>query len=248
MLYLFQIWVFLVAFIAFFVLLFFPVLMVCYLPFRTRLKCVQQVWRVFSHVILEVGCLSKLTLIDRRAPEDKKFPAQGVYIANHQSLLDVPLLITQFQIPPIMKKEVLYIPFFGFIGWVCGSLIVSRGKRDSRRKVFEQTKYRLTQDKMAIQYYPEGTRSKDQKIKDFKDIKITLLQLAYEENLPVVACSIWGTRNVYERQLMIKPFEKMAVIVHAKILKKENETIQEFCERCWKQVQDGSSELESMMS
>ena len=248
MLYLFQIWVIFVSFVAFFGLLFFPALVLSILPFRLRLRCVQPLWSWFSLIILKVGCFSRLTLIDRRAPQDKEYPAQGVYISNHQGLLDIPLLITQFQIPPIMIKEVLYIPFFGFLGWACGALIVSRGKRNSRKKVFEQTRNRLLKDKMAVQYYPEGTRSKDHQVKPYKEIKITLLQLAYQENLPVVACSIWGTRSAFENQNLIKPFQKMAVIIHPRIEKKEGETIGEFCERCWKQVELGHSELESMMS
>lgn len=48
------------------------------------------------------------------------FRQKRLYIANHQSYIDIPLIITKFQVPPIMKKEVLYIPIIGLVGWAMG--------------------------------------------------------------------------------------------------------------------------------
>ena len=82
------------------------------LPFSVpwRLRIVGPFWRLFSRFTLHFACWSTLYEEDNRQPELRTNPPQGLYIANHQSFLDIPVIVTQFQVAPIMKKEVLYLP------------------------------------------------------------------------------------------------------------------------------------------
>ena len=123
------------------------------IPFdlKSRLKIVSPLWAFFGGTLLRYACQAKIVYSqDHRSLEFKGTPCSGLYIANHQSYLDIPLILTMFQAPPIMKKEVLYIPVFGQIGWICGALPVSRESSSSRRKVFESAKKRMLIDRIGL--------------------------------------------------------------------------------------------------
>ena len=142
-------------------LLFFVLLPACIvaIPFslERRLKIVCPVWAFCSKILLRYGCHAELDVqLDLRSKDFQTTPPYGLYVANHQSYVDIPLILSMFQAPPIMKKEVLYIPFFGWLGWVSGAMPVSRQKDDSRKKVFEQAKNRILNEKIGIQVYGNG--------------------------------------------------------------------------------------------
>lgn len=185
------------------------------------------------------------TLDDHRSPEFGGTPCRGLYIANHQSYMDIPLMVTMFQAPPIMKKEVLYIPIFGWMAWICGALPVSRSKSSSRRKVFEQAKRRILKENIGLQVYPEGTRSKDALPKAFKDIKKTLLVFAYNEKISVIPVSIYGTRGILSPNGMINPGRSVGMIIEKEISPLNFASADEFAEACWQKVIQNHDQMKS---
>jgi 1-acyl-sn-glycerol-3-phosphate acyltransferase len=161
--------------------------------------------------------------------------------------MDIPLILSQYQVPPIMKKEVLYLPVLGFLAWVAGALVVSRGKRDSRKKVFVKARERLVTHNYGLQYYPEGTRSRDGKPKDFADLKVTLLHLAFEENIPVIPVSMYGTSHILKHGDFIHFGKKVGIITHPPLEPKNFASANEFARAAWDVVKQGHSELASKL-
>ncbi|MFP5386305.1 MAG: lysophospholipid acyltransferase family protein [Bacteriovoracia bacterium] len=239
------------VFVTLFLLVFLlvPVCLVA-LPFRLerRLKIVCPVWAIFGRLLIRYACQAHIRISeDHRSAQYKGVPCFGLYIANHQSYMDIPLLVTLYQAPPIMKKEVLYIPFFGWMAWISGAMPVSRSSISSRRKVFEKAKKRILKDRIGLGVYPEGTRSKDALPKAFKDIKRTLLVFAYNEKIPVVPSSIYGTRGVINSKGMIVPGRSLGVIVHKEINPAEFTSSEEFAEACWTKVIQGHDEMKEKL-
>ncbi len=220
-------------------------LVALFLPLKRRLLVVCPVWKVVCEIVLKWACAAKIDISeDHRSEELKKEKVPtSVYIANHQSYMDIPLLVTKFQLPPIMKKEVLYIPIIGIVGYASGSLIVSRGKNSSRRKVLIQTKNRLLKEKIGIQYYPEGTRSKLSHPKPESEIKKTLIYMAYDNNLPVVPVSMYGTRGILSRGGMIRTNRHLGVIVYKEFLPADYPDRETFAKACWHQVMVGHEHM-----
>lgn len=217
------------------------------IPFnlRKRLEIICPVWSVFSRLLLKYGCSTDLKIREDLRSEDFKItPAYGLYIANHQSYLDIPLLSTIYQIPPIMKKEVLYIPIFGWIAWLSGAMPVSRGSNSSKKKVFSIAKKRILTDKLAVQVYPEGTRSKNAVPKEFSEIKKTLLVFAYKENIPVIPTSLFGTREVLSDHGIVRSKKPVGIIVHKEIFPRDYESSDEFSKACWDKVREGYFSIE----
>lgn len=216
------------------------------LPFglERRLKIMCPVWELFGKLILRYACHVQIRVSeDHRSPEFKGVPAQGLYIANHQSYIDIPLVMTMYQVPAIMKKEVLYIPIFGWIAWVSGAMPVARGKMSSRKKVFDQARKRILVEKIGLQVYPEGTRSKNSFPKTMQEVKRTLMIFAYNAKIPVIPTSIYGTRGVLTPWGNINPFRSVGIIVHKEVDPKNFLNVDEFCVACWGKVIEGHDQM-----
>lgn len=220
------------------------------LPFKltTRLKIVGPAWAIFGKYIVRYACEAKIIVSeDLRSEPFRGTPCYGLYIANHQSFVDIPLMCTKHQAPPIMKKEILNIPIFGWMAWISGALPVSRNSNSSRRKVFETAKKRILKNKIGLQVYPEGTRSKDSFPQPFPKIKKTLLVFAFNEKIPVVPTSIYGTRGILTPKGKINSGRNVGIIVHKEIDPKSFATADEFAESCWKVVMEGHDRLKSQI-
>lgn len=216
------------------------------LPFHLerRLKIVCPVWDLFGRLLLRYACHAKIQIAeDHRGAQFKGIPCFGLYVANHQSYIDIPLSLTMFQAPPIMKKEVLYIPIFGWMAWISGALPVSRSSMASRRKVFEKAKKRILKERIGLGVYPEGTRSKSSIPKRYDEIKKTLLVFAFNEKIPVVPTSIYGTRGVLSPSGMINPGRSIGIIVHKEVNPAEYPSADQFAEACWTIVIQGHDQM-----
>lgn len=216
-------------------------LLTFWVPYRYRIVLISPFWQLFGRILLAMaGC--KLTEQDRRSPKYKKLPLQGLYISNHQSFVDIPILSTQFQIAPIMKREVLFIPFFGLVALISGSIVVNRRDKNSRRKAFEKTTQRMLK-KNAVQYYPEGTRSKTGEPKDFSQIKTSLMECAYQKGVAVIPVSVFNSSNILSNEGSVNRGTNVGIIVHSEIHPKDYDSEEIFMRSCWEQVLKGHQEL-----
>jgi 1-acyl-sn-glycerol-3-phosphate acyltransferase len=234
-------WALLIFLIGFIFCLFIPVIIASPLPVKKRVLYISPAWKLFGYFLLKIGFGTKVFTQDNRTNDEKKLVC--VYISNHQSFLDIPLVLTQFQIPPIMKKEILYIPLFGILAWLSGSLMVSRSSQSSRKKTLEKARNRLLTEKLSIQFYPEGTRTKNALPRPLNEIKMPLIKLAYQHNIPVIATSIYGTRQAYEMNKQFAWSKKLAINVAHPIFPQNFQSEEEFVAASWAQVMKGYDEL-----
>lgn len=220
------------------------------IPFglKRRLQITCPVWQWGSKIALRYACEMKIDVSeDHRSPGFKTIPAYGLYVANHQSFVDIPMIITVYQVPPIMKKEVLYIPFVGLLGWICGAMPVSRSEQGSRKRVFIQTKERILTEKIGVQVYPEGTRSKTAHPKSTEEIKRTLMVFAWNEKIPVIPTSVYGTRGVLSEKGAVQPGRHAGIIVHKEIRPEDYTSAEEFSVACWGKVIEGYDRMRKQM-
>ena len=64
-----------------------------------------------------------------------------IIVANHQSSLDMFVLLqaTPLRTTFVAKKELLFVPLFGFAAWLFGIVFIDRGHPKSARNVMEKT-------------------------------------------------------------------------------------------------------------
>ena len=118
----------------------------------------------------------------------------AIYIANHASLFDPPLLISTLPSRPVfmVKKELAWVPFLGWVIWLAGFIFVDRGH--SRRAVTSLKRAaHLIRQGQSIAAFPEGTRTRSGVPLPFKR---GVFALALEAGVPVVPMGILGGRQV----------------------------------------------------
>lgn len=122
-----------------------------------------------------------------------------VFVANHQSHLDIPTLFAAVphRLVFIAKKELFYIPFFGWGIAALGHINIDRSNARRARESLTRAVKRLQHENISPVLFPEGTRSADGTVAEFKRGGFTL---ALESGLDIVPVSIDGTRIVLPKK------------------------------------------------
>jgi 1-acyl-sn-glycerol-3-phosphate acyltransferase len=122
-----------------------------------------------------------------------------VFIANHQSFFDIPTLYAglPFSLSFIAKKELFFIPFFGWGIAAIGHIWIDRENARLARKSITRAIGKLQRQRISLVLFPEGTRSISGEVGEFRRGSFTL---AIEAGVPVVPISIVGTRNVLPKK------------------------------------------------
>ncbi len=126
-----------------------------------------------------------------------------VFVSNHQSIYDIPVLFTAlpYQLRIIAKESLGNFPFLGWHLRRTGHMLVDR-RRPERKKIFGWANS-LVSKGLSLIIFPEGTRSADGTVDPFKGGSF---YLALDAGLPVVPLAIAGTRHVMlKNRLMTCP-------------------------------------------
>ncbi|MFW5961269.1 MAG: lysophospholipid acyltransferase family protein [Desulfohalobiaceae bacterium] len=129
-----------------------------------------------------------------------------VFLSNHQSHLDTPLILTLFSKfnPRFLARESLFeIPLFGPGMRALGHFPL---RRDNRRKAMQdiQEAVHKVQQGESILIFPEGTRNTQGH--DLQDFQIGAFIVVLKTGLPVVPVLLDGTCKVHRKgALHIKP-------------------------------------------
>ena len=127
-----------------------------------------------------------------------------VYMANHQSLFDIPVLLATLpgQTRFLAKKSLFKIPIFGWAIAVGGFIPVDRRDRSTARDMFAEAIERLKAG-VSLLIFPEETRSQDGKLHPFQRGGFLL---AMKSGLPIVPVGLRGTFDVQpSKSFLIRP-------------------------------------------
>ncbi len=121
-------------------------------------------------------------------------PGPVVLVANHQSLLDVPALITSIPYPLyfVAKKELQYMPFFGWALKAMGHVLIDRSNRQQATASINRAADRI-RNGLSVMVFAEGTRSATGQVAPFKKGAFVL---AIKAGVPVLPVSISGSLDI----------------------------------------------------
>jgi len=160
-----------------------------------------------------------------------------IIISNHQSLFDIPALVTQLgiQFRWIIKKELLKIPLFGYALYASKNIFIDRSNRERTIQSIHNGLKRLPAG-VGIMFFAEGTRSADGTLQTFKKGGfITALETGFPI-LPVAVSD--GNKILPKKSLVFNPGSIRVAVAdpidtrdysHAKIeelIQKTRDTIQ----------------------
>jgi len=154
----------------------------------TRGKILSKIVRYWARIIfLSAGIKIKIIGL-----ENLDCSKNYIFAANHSSSLDIPLMLgfIPFWIVPISKIELKWIPFLGWAMQMAGHVFVDRSKHENAMLSIKSIKNSLLKRPRSILLFPEGSRTKDGQIKQFKSGG---LSLGIETKSPIAPVAIIGT-------------------------------------------------------
>ena len=138
-----------------------------------------------------------------------------VVVSNHQSQFDILLIygFLELDLKWVMKKELRKIPGIGIGCEKAGHIFVDRSKPKQASNAIKEALERLGKG-IGILFFPEGTRSPDGRLLDFKT---GAFRLSKEQQLPVLPITLVGTREVLPaRSLLLFP-GSISLVIHPAI-------------------------------
>lgn len=169
-------------------------LLVCFLllPFRVaRIKACNVFGKTVGRSIMWVsGC--RLTW---KGTEHLDPSRPAIYVSNHTSAMDVfmGMWLSPMGTVGIAKKEVVYYPFLGQLYLLSGHLRIDRSSpRKAVQSLRDLADY-VREKKLSIFIWPEGTRSRDGRLK--RPFKKGFGHLALQTGLPVVPVVVKGAHR-----------------------------------------------------
>jgi 1-acyl-sn-glycerol-3-phosphate acyltransferase len=113
-----------------------------------------------------------------------------VFVANHASNADAFLVaMLPWEMKWLSKNSIFDIPLLGWQMRVAGDVEVERGNKESARRAMEELRERLDR-KLSILVFPQGTRSPDGTVGEFRE---GAFRLAIEVGVDVVPLAVAGT-------------------------------------------------------
>lgn len=164
--------------------------------FNTRLaRYIAHLWCI--HLLVFCGVRVRTIGAEKLSRKERY-----VFIANHQSYFDIPTIYAglPFSLSFIAKKELFFIPFFGWGIAAIGHIWIDRENPRKALKSITRAIEKLKRNRICLVLFPEGTRSITGEVGVFKRGSFTL---AIEAGVPVVPVSLVGMRNILPKKTFL---------------------------------------------
>jgi len=147
------------------------------------------VGRLFHHsaaFAAKINPFWTFRILDDVHPDGRK---PYVVVANHSSFTDVFLLASlPWEMKFLSKKSIFRIPLLGWQMTVAGDVPIVRGNRDSTLQAIRDLRERLDR-RLSVLFFPEGTRSADGTLGQFRE---GAFRLAIDAGVDVLPLAIMG--------------------------------------------------------
>jgi 1-acyl-sn-glycerol-3-phosphate acyltransferase len=139
--------------------------------------------------------------VELEGVENLRTDEPQIVVSNHQSWFDVWALAAALPLRYrfVAKKELGDIPIFGKAWKSCGHVSVDRGNREAAIQSLDQAWKEIHEEKLTMVLFPEGTRSPDGRLKEFKKGAFVL---AVQGQVPLVPVAVVGSREVMPKGSM----------------------------------------------
>ena len=117
-----------------------------------------------------------------------------VVMANHQSVFDTAAIVATLpgSFRFVAKRELTWIPFFGWALAAGGHVIIDRANRQSSVRSLQRAAERVRNGKTVI-IFPEGTRARTGELGEFKSGGF---HLALAAQVPILPASVSGSSRI----------------------------------------------------
>jgi 1-acyl-sn-glycerol-3-phosphate acyltransferase len=166
-----------------------------------------------------------------------------VLMANHQSAFDIFILYgyLPFDFTFLSKKEVFQIPLFGLAMKVVDAIAVDRENKASLKKTIKDMENYIRRGRSLL-IFPEGTRSEDGELLDFKKGGFLL---AKKSNVKILPVTVINSNKILKKgSFLITPCVNVTMILNEPI-PVENANLNELMEQVRGVMQENLKKFQS---
>lgn len=159
-------------------------------PFDPRRKLLHLYSSFWAQLFFYLQPLWRLRMEGR---EHLPWEGPAVLVSNHQSLGDIVVLYGLYRpFKWVSKASVFKVPVLGWNMVLNGYVALERGRGESVRKMMTASRDWLDRG-FPVFFFPEGTRSRDGQVQDFKD---GAFALSVETGYPLIPIAVAGTADI----------------------------------------------------
>lgn len=138
-----------------------------------------------------------------------------VIVSNHQSYFDVLVIYGWLGVDFkwVMKKELRAVPFLGSACEKGGHIFIDRSNGEAARASLEKAKQKIVGGTSVV-FFPEGTRSRDGSLGEFKK---GAFMMAMDLGLPIVPVSIAGSARIMPAKTLDVFPGRIDMVIHPPI-------------------------------
>lgn len=121
-----------------------------------------------------------------------------IFVANHQSIFDIFAILATVpaSVRFVAKRELGRIPIFAAAMRSAGHVFIDRSDRRTASRVMREAGRRMKEDLLSLGLFPEGTRSRDGTLREFKRGTFVL---AIETQVPILPVALDGGCRIARR-------------------------------------------------
>ena len=166
-----------------------------------------RVARIWASIVLAAaGVRVKIRILQELSKD-----SPVIFVCNHASLMDIPILYKALPVEFrfIVKKELFKIPLLGFAMKTAGYIPIDRSHGRAALRSMKEAARRIKEG-ASILVFPEGARTLDGRLHEFKEGGF---MLAVKSGCPVVPVAIKGSYGILKKGSFIASPGEVEVIV-----------------------------------
>ena len=214
-----------------FMILYFPLVVICmFIPQHILLKSRIFFWMcAFFHWYLMKASLLRIIFIGK-----ENIPHEpSIFVANHQSSLDIPILGSLVKTEPhvwLATIDLMKSPILRFIIPKVAVIVDMSSALKGMRTLLQAIRIINEDNKLHVMIFPEGGRYDDGEIHDFFS---GFVILAKKTGRSIVPVRFFGLNKAYPRGAFVMQHVPIKVVIGKPMKMEENETDQAFNERVY---------------
>ena len=183
----------------------FIALVVCY-PFDKKRVVVHRLSKWITDVVFGLPIFMKREVIGLENIDSHK---AYVMVLNHNSMVDI---LSIYNLPLVFKwvskKEVYRIPIVGQLLYAHGDIVINRASAKEAMQLVHTRGLEWLKKGASVSIFPEGTRSKDGEIHNFK---AGAFILAKDAGVPILPIVLDGTNTMVRKGWLVNWRNKITI-------------------------------------
>ena len=183
----------------------FIALVVCY-PFDKKRVVVHRLSKWITDVVFGLPIFMKREVIGLENIDPHK---AYVMVLNHNSMVDI---LSIYNLPLVFKwvskKEVYRIPIVGQLLYAHGDIVINRASAKEAMQLVHTRGLEWLKKGASVSIFPEGTRSKDGEIHNFK---AGAFILAKDAGVPILPIVLDGTNTMVHKGWLVNWRNKITI-------------------------------------